>query len=66
MPQQFNQFAVQLGDVLRHLGWIEIVDVLVVAVVLYQALLLLAVFGYAWYASCRPHLTAPWRRVPLE
>ena len=27
MPQQFNQYLVQLTDVLRHLGWIELVDV---------------------------------------
>ena len=26
-------------------------------------LLFIAALGYAWYASRRPHLVAPWRRV---
>ncbi len=35
------QFFQQLGDVVRHLGWLEVIDVAVVAVVLYQLLRLL-------------------------
>src|SRR5205823_8747977 len=38
---QLQQFVVQLGDVVRHLGWVEVIDVLVVAFVLYQGLRLL-------------------------
>jgi diadenylate cyclase len=38
---QIQQFATELSDVVRHLGWLEVVDVLVVAFVLYQALRLL-------------------------
>lgn len=38
---QLQQFVVQLTDVVRHLGWVEVIDVLVVAFVLYQGLRLL-------------------------
>jgi diadenylate cyclase len=36
-----QQFFLQLAEVVRHLGWVEIVDVAVVAFVLYQLLRLL-------------------------
>ncbi|MDQ2943318.1 MAG: hypothetical protein M3R21_06580, partial [Candidatus Dormibacteraeota bacterium] len=36
-----QQFLQQLGDVVRHLGVVEVIDVAVVAVVLYQLLRLL-------------------------
>ncbi|GAC1471696.1 MAG: diadenylate cyclase CdaA [Candidatus Dormibacteraceae bacterium] len=38
---QISQFFTQLGDVIRHLGLVEVVDVAVVTVVLYQLLRLL-------------------------
>ena len=37
-----QQFINQLADVTRHLGWVEVIDVAVVAVILYQALRLLS------------------------
>ena len=36
-----QQFINQLVDVTRHLGWVEVLDVAVVAAILYQALRLL-------------------------
>ena len=36
-----QQYLSQLTEVIRHLGWVEVIDVLVVAVVLYQGLRLL-------------------------
>jgi diadenylate cyclase len=41
MSQQLSQFYSQLQDVVRHLGWVELIDVVVVAFVLYQVLRLL-------------------------
>jgi diadenylate cyclase len=35
------QFLREIGDVARHLGWVEVIDVAVVAIVLYQGLRLL-------------------------
>ena len=41
MTQALQQFFQQLGEVVRHLGLLEVIDVVVVALVLYQLLRLL-------------------------
>lgn len=41
MNPQLQQFLNQFSEVIHHLGWIEVIDVAVVALILYQALRLL-------------------------